>query len=173
MCILAPICGATAADCGGTAHATRQQLIGAWRLIGIEYSDSGGQVADPFYQPNSTGLIVYDSSGWMSVHISAPHRRAFEVPASRSAATTLRDEPLKAAAFDTYYAYFGTWDLDETSSVVTHHVESSLMPAESGLHYAQRAAIDGNRLVFTVCTTIRGGQSVRRKIWERVSSAAP
>ena len=173
ICMLAPICVATAADCGGTAHVTRQQLIGAWRLIGIEYSISGAQVPDPFYQANSTGLIVYDSSGWMSVHISAPHRRTFEVPASRSASTTLRDAPLKAAAFDTYYAYFGTWDLDETSSVVTHHVESSLLPAESGLHYAQRAAIDGNRLIFTVCTATQGGQSVRRKVWERVSPRVP
>ena len=68
--MLAPICGAAPVDCGGTAHVTRQQLIGAWRLMSIEYSDSSGQSADPFYQPDSTGLIVYDSSGWMSVHIS-------------------------------------------------------------------------------------------------------
>jgi hypothetical protein len=173
MGILAPICAAAPADCGGTAHVTRQQLIGAWRLIGIEYSDSSGQIADPFYQANSTGLIVYDSSGWMSVHISAPHRPAFEVPASRSTPTTAREAPLKAAAFDTYYAYFGTWDLDEASSVVTHHVESSLIPAESGLRYAQKAAIEGNRLIFTVCTATRGEQTVRRKIWERVPPVVP
>jgi hypothetical protein len=168
ICMLAPICGAAPADCGGTAHVTRQQLIGAWRLVSIEYTDSSGQLADPFYQANSTGLIVYDSAGWMSVHISAPHRRAFEVPASRSASTAAQDAPLKAAAFDTYYAYFGTWSLDERSSVLTHHVESSLIPAETGLDYAQRAAIEGNRLTFTVCTKSRDGQSVRRKTWERV-----
>jgi Lipocalin-like domain len=173
ICILAPICAAASADCGGTAHVTRQQLIGAWRLMSIEYSDSSGQIADPFYQANSTGLIVYDSSGWISVHISAPHRRAFKVPASRSASATAQDAPLKAAAFETYYAYFGTWSLDETSSVVTHHVESSLIPAETGLHYAQKAAIEGNRLIFTVCTTTRGEQSVRRKIWERVPPVVP
>jgi hypothetical protein len=166
--MLAPICGAAPVDCGGTPHLTRQQLIGAWRLMRIEYSDSSGQTADPFYQPNSTGLIVYDSSGWMSVHISAPHRRAFDVPASRSSSTTAQNAPLKAAAFDTYYAYFGTWDLDEESSVVTHHVESSLIPAETGLRYAQKAAVEGNRLIFTVCTNTRDGHSVRKKIWERV-----
>ena len=52
--------------------------------------------------------------------------------------------------------------------MVTHHVESSLIPAETGLHYAQKAAIEGNRLIFTVCTKTQDGQSVRRKIWERV-----
>ena len=166
--MLAPICGAAPGDCGGIAHVTRQQLIGAWRLMSIEYSDSSGKNTDPFYQADSTGLIVYDSSGWMSVHILAPHRRAFEVPASRSTPASPRDAPLKAAAYDTYYAYFGTWDLDEASSVVTHHVESSLIPAETGLHYAQKAAIEGNRLIFTVCTKTQGEQSVRRKIWERV-----
>jgi hypothetical protein len=154
---------------GGALRPTRQQLIGVWRLASIQYLGPGGSTVDPFYQADSTGIIIYDPSGWMSVHIVAPRRRAWEVPASRlSAVEGNQDAPLKAAAFDSYYAYFGTWDLDEAESVVTHHVKSSLIPAETGLDYAQSVTLESGRMIFTVRTAERGGETVRRKVWERV-----
>jgi len=123
---------------------------------------------DPFYQADSTGIIIYDPTGWMSVHIVAPHRRAWEVPASRvSTAAAAQDAQLKAVAFDSYYAYFGTWVLDEKTSVVTHHVDSSLIPAEGGLDYAQKVALESGRLVFTTRSVDQGQERVRRKIWQR------
>jgi hypothetical protein len=161
---------AASADRGDPAHLARQDLIGAWRLLRIEYSGPHGPIVDPFYQTDSTGIIIYDSSGWMSVHIVAPHRQAWEVPASRlPSRATPQDLQLKAAAFDTYYTYFGTWDLDEANSMVTHHVKSSLIPAETGLNYAQKATLEGGRLIFTVRSGGKGQETVRRKIWERVT----
>jgi hypothetical protein len=168
ICVHSQLCRAAPTDCGATSHVTRQQLLGAWQLVRIEYSGPSGPLADPFYQTDSTGLIVYDPSGWMSVHIAAPHRRAWDVPASRSSSSSAEDAPLKAAAFDTYYAYYGTWDLDEAASVVTHHVKSALIPAETGLDYSQQAALEGERLIFTVCTGNRSEQRIRRKIWQRI-----
>ena len=68
-----------AADAG---HIGRDQLIGAWRLVSMDYRGPDNASVDPFYQPDSTGLIIYDASGWMSVHIAGPHRQAWKVPAS-------------------------------------------------------------------------------------------
>ena len=134
-----PLCQA-APDPAGMPLRSREQLIGAWRLVGIEYRDRSGPAVDPFYQPGSIGLIIYDSSGWMSVHIAAPHRRAWEVPASRLPSDAAgQDTGSKAAAFDSYYAYYGTWDFDPAKSVVTHHVTSSLIPAETGLDYGSES----------------------------------
>lgn len=170
FCLCAPLLPAASADRGDTAHLVRQDLIGAWRLVRIEFSGPQGSIADPFYQAGSTGVIIYDPSGWMSVHIVAPHRRGWEVPASRSSAIAMsHDRQLKAAAFDTYYSYFGTWEFDAKTSVVTHHVKSSLIPAESGLNYGQQVALEGGRLIFTVRGGGKGQQTVRRKIWERVA----
>jgi hypothetical protein len=157
----------------GAPPLTRQQLIGAWRLVSIEYSGPSGPLVDPFYQADSTGIIVYESSGWMSVHIVAPHRRAWEVPASRlSSVAASQDTQLKAAAFDTYYAYFGTWDFDAATSVVNHHVKSSLIPAESGLDYAQKVTLEDGKLIFTVRSGNNGEETTRRKIWERITGVA-
>ncbi len=150
-----------------TPHPTRQQLIGAWRLVRIEVAGAKGPIIDPFYQANSSGLLIYDASGWMSVQISAPHRVGWPMPSARFAEYAAQDGPLKAAAFDTYYAYFATWTLDAAASVVTHHVASSLLPAEDGLDYAQTIAFEGDRLIFTGQDVINGERAVRTKVWER------
>jgi hypothetical protein len=173
ICLCVPLCQAAAPDQGGVPLRTRQQLIGAWRLVGIDYSDRSGPIVDPFYQAGSIGIIIYDSSGWMSVHIAAPHRKAWEVPASRLPSDAGGQDPApKAGAFDTYYAYFGTWDFDEAKSVVTHHVKSSLIPAETGLDYAQNVTLENGRLVFAGHSGRPGQESTRIKIWERVSGIA-
>jgi hypothetical protein len=147
---------------------TRQQLIGAWRLVAVEYRGPRGETADPFFQAGSFGLIIYDASGWMSVQISAPNRRSWGVPDVR-VPQAAGDDRLKAEAFDTYYSYYGTWDFDAPSSVVTHHLSSSVIPAETGLNYAQRVDLEGGRLVFTVRAGNPGAEMVRRKIWEKLS----
>lgn len=164
------LCCASLVQAADAGHVGRDQLIGAWRLVSMEYRGPDNASVDPFYQPDSTGLIIYDPSGWMSVHIAGPHRQAWKVPASRLPTTgSPPDSALKAAAFDTYYAYFGTWDLDEAQSVVTHHVVSALLPAEEGQSYAQQIALEHGRLIFTTRTGPEGRQTVRRKIWERLT----
>jgi len=171
VCSCAVLCRTASPQTSGAEHLTRDKLLGAWRLVGIEYSGPKGSLVDPFYQAGSTGIIIYEPSGWMSVHIVAPNRQAWEVPASRvSAAAAARDVPLKVAAFDSYYAYYGTWDFNESTSVVTHHVRSSLVPAESGIDYAQTVALDGGRLVFTTHGKDDGQETTRRKVWERIAS---
>jgi Lipocalin-like domain len=145
-----------------------QQLIGAWRLAAIEYSGPQGETADPYYQAGSSGILIYDSSGWMSVQITAQNRRKWEVPAVRVPRATERDAALKAEAFDTYYSYYGTWDFDAATSVVTHHVKSSVIPAETGLDYTQTVTLENGRLIFTVRSGSPGMETVRKKVWERL-----
>lgn len=150
--------------------AARQQLIGAWRLAAIEYSGPHGETVDPYYQAGSSGIIIYDRSGWMSVQITAQNRSKWEVAAVRVPRAAGQDAALKAEAFDTYYSYYGTWDYDAAASVVTHHVKSSVIPAETGMDYAQTVALRGGQLIFTVRSGNPGAQTVRRKIWERLPS---
>lgn len=169
ICTYALLC--RAAPTGDAARPARQDLIGAWRLVSIDCSGPSGPVVDPFYQAGSIGIIIYDSSGWMSVQIAAPHRRIVEVPEARLASSA-RDANSKVAAFDSYYAYFGTWDFDAASSIVTHHVKSSLISSEAGLNYTQQVSLHGGRLIFTNRSGKKGEQIVRRKIWRRIAASA-
>jgi hypothetical protein len=169
----------TAHGLGGAAeripppHATRQELIGAWRLVSIQIEGPTGPTLDPFYNADSTGLLVYDASGWMSVQIVGQHRPAMEAPASRPPHDTPHDMPkdaaLKAAVLDTYYAYFGTWEYDEAAATVTHYIKASLIPGETGISYSQTVTLEGERLVFTTRRAVAAGTVVQKKVWQRIS----
>jgi hypothetical protein len=168
LCLRSSPCEAGPQHAGRRSAAARQQLMGAWRLAAIEYSGPHGESVDPYYQAGSSGIIIYDSSGWMSVQITAQNRRRWEVPAVRVPRPVEEDAALKAEAFDTYYSYYGTWDYDAATSVVTHHVKSSIIPAETGLDYAQTVTLVGGHLIFTVRSGSPGTETLRKKIWERL-----
>jgi hypothetical protein len=160
---------ASASDNDAALRASRDQFVGAWRLVSIDYTGVNGKLADPFYQSDSVGLIVYNASGWMSVQISAPRRPVVPVPASRVTAATGVEAEAKAAAFDSYYAYFGTWDFDPTTSVMTHHVKSSLLPAEVDMSYPQLVTVVGDRMTFIGRDPNHGAPIIRRKVWARIT----
>jgi Lipocalin-like domain len=162
-------CQADPSKPGGPAHATRQELVGAWRLQRIELVGPDGATSDPFYGQGSTGILIYDPSGWMSVQIVGQHRSAVDMPVSRPwPSDTAKDARRKAAVLDAYYAYFATWEFDEATSTVTHHVVSSLFPSETGASYSQRVALEGEYLIFTTQRELAGSTVVQRKIWQRI-----
>jgi hypothetical protein len=152
------------------AKLTKQVIIGAWRLVGIDYSGPNGVLADPVFGPNPQGIIIYDQSGWMSVQIVTANRPAIARPATRtSRAVTPDDAKLAAEAFDTYYAYFGTWDYNADASVITHHLNSSLLPYETGLEYRREVTFDGVHLKLIARSQETGEERHRTLVWTRVS----
>ena len=66
-------------------HATRQELIGAWRLVSIRLVGPGIRTTDPFFNADTTGVLIYDPSGWMSVQIAGQPRPPMDAPTSRPA----------------------------------------------------------------------------------------
>ena len=151
-------------------HATRHDLIGAWRLVSIQITGPAGPMTDPFYNADPTGILFYQASGWMSVQIVGQPRPAMEAEASRPPRTeTAEDAQRKAAVLDTYYAYFGTWDYDEATSTVTHHIKSSLIPGESGMSYSQSVTLQGENLIFTSRREVAGVATVQKKVWRRIT----
>jgi hypothetical protein len=129
-CLASAACNQGVPQSGRVVHATRQQPIGAWQLSSIDIQGPHGPMPDPFYNTGSTGILIYDPSGWMSVQIVGQPRPAMEAPASRPARTGIADDAQsKAAILDTYYAYFATWQYDETTSMVTHGLPCELYRA--------------------------------------------
>jgi hypothetical protein len=152
------------------AHARREDLIGTWRLVRIDILEAGRSRSDPFYGAHCSGLLIYEASGSMSVQISGQPRPRLPTPAVRGPGV-VQDEQIAARLLATYYAYFGTWEYDEPEGRVTHHVAGSLYPDETGLNYTQEVALDADRLTFTVRHRDATGESLHRKVWERVHAA--
>jgi lipocalin-like protein len=86
----------------------RDALIGAWHLIRIDAPRADGKLA-PAPQPK--GMLIYTRDGYMSVQLMYP----------KSANSKDNEYVLSG-----YEASFGSYDVDETKHIVTHHVQGSV-----------------------------------------------
>ncbi|GAA2094415.1 hypothetical protein GCM10009801_62410 [Streptomyces albiaxialis] len=102
----------------------RTRLVGSWRLADWKvFSDAGP--TDPPLGPaeRCTGLLIYTPEGTMSAHLTLKDRARF-TDASLDGGSPQE----KAAAYSSLIAYAGTWDLDEATDTVVHHVRIATFP---------------------------------------------
>jgi hypothetical protein len=109
----------------------------------------------------------------MSVQISAPGRPTLDDKV-RTSGSVPADSAARTKAFETYYAYSGTWSFDTQASAVTHHILMSLLPYEVGKDYRRLVSFDGQYLTLTVDPGRDRGNSkrVNRRVltWERIEA---
>ena len=89
-----------------TGHSDRERLVGAWRLVKIEAPGPDGKTSPG---PQPTGILIYTKDGHMSVQLMYP-------------GTALSNEYVEQG----YEASFGSYDLDDSRHLVTHHVQGSV-----------------------------------------------
>jgi hypothetical protein len=130
--------------------------------VAIDVQGPGGREPDPFYGNGSRGLLIYDASGWFSVQIEGADRPRVQVPSQRPVP---KPGEADSKALNSYYAYFGTWSFDPTTSTVTHHAKGALYPSEDAAVYPQHVEVVGRRMTFS--RTQNG--KIQTKVWERVS----
>jgi Lipocalin-like domain len=154
---------------GQARQATPDDFVGAWKLVSIETVRPNGEVIYPFYGKHPQGLIMYDRSGWMSVQIVSDP--AVTVPGGASWDAVLAAPAAeKTKAYESYYAYCGTWTLDPAAKTVTHHIRQSLRPGERDDDAVRHFELDGDRLVLTARTHEMGEDHERKLVWQRLSS---
>ncbi len=109
-------------------------FVGAWVLddFRITFSDDRSPVF-PFGK-NAVGQILYAASGHMSAVLSRADRPA--LTATRLETTGSAPAAEKAAAFDSYLSYGGTWTLDGDDIVhtVTHALSPNLVGQDNRRH---------------------------------------
>ncbi len=86
----------------------REKLIGAWHLVHIDSPDPDGKSVSG---PQPEGMLIYTRDGHVSVQLMYPG----------SAETLSNEYVLKG-----YEASFGSFDVDEATHTVTHHVQGSI-----------------------------------------------
>ena len=139
-----------------------ERLVGSWRLMSSEGRSTDGKVTLD-YGPKPVGRLIYDASGRMSVHLLNPTRRRF------ASGDFLRPTPEELKeAFDGYFGYFGTYTVEESAGVVTHHVEGAAYPNYIGTAQQRFVSLDGNRLTLRTPPERAGGADITYFIvWER------
>ncbi len=138
-----------------------RQLVGRWKLISLEAVRPNGEVVRE-WGPNPTGYLSYDATGFVSVQFMRDPRAAKQ---SRELTPEARRE-----AFDSYYAYYGRFEVDDKEGFVTHHIQGSLRPYEVGTDLKRFFTLSGDRLdLSTPPQQLETGEPrVYRLRWKRV-----
>ena len=142
----------------------RARLLGSWRMIDWKLETSGGFV-DPPLGPSDAcgGILIYADEGAMSVVLSASSRPRF-ADDFVGAGSTLE----KAQAFDSIICYSGTFEIDESSATVTHHVEFATFPNYVGRVLRRVCIFDGDTLRLDTPPMAFGGEALASYIlWKR------
>ena len=133
------------------------RFLGAWRLVSFEEETSDGEIVYP-YGENPIGLLIYDSSGRMSVQIMRRDREPF----SSSEWETVSAEEIKEAVAG-FTAFFGSFEVDADNKTVIHHVEGHVLPGSVGKTLRREFEFAGGFLILKPSPN-------RRVVWERVSA---
>ncbi len=145
-----------------------KKFVGAWRLVSIEGSPPGR--TNVYDRP--TGLIIYEPSGHMCVNIALRADRKPFAPFTKGLLTATLEE--KAAAFESYAAYFGTFTVDVKAGTITHHLEDSLIPGRRDTDNVRWFEFQGaDHLLLVPIEDGKGGVITRKDatyklLWERI-----
>lgn len=98
---------AQSAEKVSSSGGAKEKLIGAWHLVHIDAPGPDGK-SEPIPQPK--GMLIYTGDGHVSVQLMYPE-----------SANALSNEYV----LNGYEASFGSYEVDETAHIVTHHVVGS------------------------------------------------
>jgi hypothetical protein len=85
----------------------REKLIGAWHLVHIDLPGPNGNKAD---MPQPTGMLIYSCDGHVSVQLMYPESQ---------------HDLNNQYVHDGYEASFGSYEIDEATHTLIHHVQGS------------------------------------------------
>jgi Lipocalin-like domain len=139
-------------------------FVGIWHLVAANFFTADGTLRR-LYGDDPLGFIEYDAHGRMSVQIMVRRRPAR--PQASDAEIALADYQ---AILRGYIAYFGTYDVDENSHTITHHIQGSLVPEWVDTDLKREYEFNANRLTLRFAPTRLRGEMLRGElIWEKVN----
>jgi Lipocalin-like domain len=146
----------------------RDRLIGAWRLVDVVDEPVDGSPPHRPHGDRPIGLILYTPDGYMSAQIMARER----APVASADWSSLTPQEYAEEARG-YFAYAGSYEVDEERGIVIHSVEVSLFPGWVGGAQVRVVQLDGDRLVLSAGSPVEsGGKLVTTRIsWLRAGVA--
>lgn len=138
-------------------HSPESDLIGTWRIVLADDRPNNREAWTHSYGDHPRGYLIYDVSGHVSIQIASD-------PPTSPFASGDDFAPTDAEArhaYEYYVAYFGTYTVDESRRIITHHVEGSLLPSYTGTDQERPFMLLGDRLEL-------GDGQTSRRVFERV-----
>ena len=144
----------------------RKKFIGVWKLVSGEARDGvTGEVHYPWGRP-PVGRLSYDEAGRVFAQLMNPGRRSVGGMANRGAAATIATASTDdmREMLTGFNAYFGTFDIDEPSKTVIHHVQSALIPSWVGTDQRRKYEFSSKDELIILNAA---SQEAYRLVWQR------
>lgn len=132
----------------------KSRFVGNYKLIKFESFDEKGQAGPGQYD---AGRIMYDSAGQMAAQLMRSSR-------PRTNPTTESD---RATAYQTYFAYYGGYTIDESKGMVVHHLQGSTNPSSTGTDFVRYYKFSDDGRFLTLSVKNARGQVTGVLTWER------
>jgi hypothetical protein len=144
------------------ADSIKDKLVGTWTLVSWVYRSAAGIEVD-YFGKNATGILMYDAFGNMNAQLMRANRALF------SSNDIHGGTPVETkAAFDSYIAYFGTYEETKPGEIV-HKVRGSLFPNWFENRQIRYATLDGDQLTLSTPPVLAQGEDIAFHIsWRRV-----
>lgn len=138
----------------------KQQFVGTWTLVSIQYVHPDGSKIEPF-GPNAKGILVFDGTRF-ATQVMAANRPKF-ASNNRMVGTS---EEYKAIS-QGVVAYFGGYTVDETDRIVTLHIDRSSFPNWEGTDQKRKFEFVGDELRYTAASSTANPAEAAVLVWKR------
>lgn len=101
------------------ANGVANAIVGPWKLVEWVVTDPSGEKSYP-YGESPQGLLIYTDDGQMSVQLMNPETHSGD-----------QSDSLEGIVSG-YFAYYGTYSIDEESKTITHNISGCLAPSWIG-----------------------------------------
>lgn len=148
----------------GTSPSQASQLVGTWHLVSRVVTLPGGTVMhDVGLGARPVGTLTYTADGFMAAQLMSGSRPdSVECAAGSSVASENNDRSINH-----YDAYFGTYTVDESKHIVTHHLQGALAAEDVGKSLFRQFAVAGDTLTIVTSTDSPQGRQVKSIKWAR------
>lgn len=145
----------------GVGNLTRD-LVGTWRLLSrIDRNASGELVDEPTMGSDPLALLFFDAAGNFAAQFMKRDRSGAVAAPSFTAQNN-------TTAIGGYDAYFGTYEVDETSGEVRTRLVGALSAGQVGATMVRNMKVEEGKLVIRLTTTTANDKPAHRTLtWER------
>jgi hypothetical protein len=139
-------------------------VAGRWNLLSWRSVDDDGAVTGEPFGEHPRGAVIYTPGGWMSGQLAATSR-----PEMDGADPLGGPQRQRAEAYSTYVAYWGRYEI--TGDRIIHRVDTSLIPAWTGVEQVRYFSFSGDVLVLRTPPILIAGATVVSELrWRRMES---
>lgn len=123
----------------------RDKFIGTWQYVKSVSSDG---IVEQRWGSHPLGYLIYTPEGIISVQIMRQKE-------------TVKHQPIG----DYFFAYAGSYDIDEKNHLITHHLETASSQELVEKSYQRFYRFDGDFLYLTVADS----QTSQTLIWQKIT----